>query len=129
MEKELNQIRNSLNDKMGEDQLVNSKNKEKNAVLFSEVVRLGKEFEGLSEGMTGALAALNQKVQVLESRAEKIAAESNASANTGNDFTEMLVRYTERSETRFTQLESSFALLLVIFQLIEIGRDEECKGE
>jgi hypothetical protein len=112
-EKELAQMRNALNDKSNEAQITNTKNKEKNAALFAEVVRLGKEFESFSEGVTGTLALLNQKVQVIESKAEKRAVENISSANIGNDFTGMLVKYTERSETKFSQLESNFSIIAV----------------
>ena len=116
MEKELSQIHNNLNEKMGVDQAMNSKNKEKNVALFSEVVRLGKEFENFSEGMTGTLALINQKVQAIESKSDKAVVESKTSSSSGGDFTEMLVRYTERSETRFSQLESNIGTLVVIIK-------------
>jgi len=112
-EKEFTQIRNALNDKSSETQIINTKNKEKNAALFAEVVRLGKEFESFSEGVTGTLGMLNQKVQTIESKVEKTAIENINSVNIGNDFTGMLVKYTERSETRFSQLESNFSIIAV----------------
>ena len=44
-DQELSSMRNFLQQKISEDQSNNSKNNEKNSVLFNEMVRLGQENE------------------------------------------------------------------------------------
>lgn len=133
-EKELAQIRNSLNDSTNESHANNTKNKEKHAALFAELVRLGKDFESFSEGITTTLTMLNKKIQTIESKADKTAAENINTTSMGNDFTGMLVKYTERSETRFSQLESNFSILAVVYKTklqeeIKSVKDSEAKTE
>ena len=48
-DQELSSMRNFLQQKISEDQSNNSKNNEKNSVLFNEMVRLGQENEKYAE--------------------------------------------------------------------------------
>jgi hypothetical protein len=48
-DQELSSMRNFLQSKISEDQTNNSKNNEKNSVLFNEMVRLGQENEKYAE--------------------------------------------------------------------------------
>jgi len=114
-DKEISELRNALNEKFNEDSTTNSKNKEKNAALFSEVVRLGQEFEKLSENLHVSISVLDTKINQVDSRIEKTTMEFSNNESTSNNFTELLAKYSERNEARLNQFDTQLTAVIVFF--------------
>ena len=106
-------MRDVLHDKLGEDQVANVKNKEKNVALFNEVVRLGQELERQSDQLQQLNAAIDTKLQTLEAKLSKAEQDAVNAESAGSGYTSLLSKQTERSEKRFIQLEDAFQSLAV----------------
>lgn len=72
---ELGQMRQFMQDKINEDHVSNVKNKEKNTVLFNEVVRIGEVNEKHQDVISNLQVGLESRIQTLEARLQS--SESN----------------------------------------------------
>lgn len=61
-------MRNFLQAKQSEDHIEKIKGREKNAILFNEVVRIGQMSEKQGSALNGLNQTLEQRIQYLEQR-------------------------------------------------------------
>jgi hypothetical protein len=61
-------MRNFLQSKQSEDHIEKMKSKEKNSILFNEVVRIGQQSEKHSQALTGLNQQLESRIAYLEQR-------------------------------------------------------------
>lgn len=113
-EVELSNMREMLSKELGDYQIINAKNKEKNMVLFNETVRLGQVVEKLESQLQHLNAASDSRLQSFEARLLKNEQESANIDNLRSMFTGTMVALTERTESRLNQLEASVNVVAVI---------------
>lgn len=106
-------MRELIADKLGEDQLVNVKNKEKNVALFNEVVRIGQELDRQSGQLQSLILSVEGKFQAVDTRLSKSEQDASNAERTGNTLNGMLASVTEKTETRLNQLEGNVELIVV----------------
>ena len=70
-EAELAQMRNILQSKVSEDHAVQVKAKEKNSILFNELVRIGQESEKQQVALSGLNVQLEERIAFLEQRLQQ----------------------------------------------------------
>ena len=67
-EVELSQMRNFMQNKLSEDAALQLKSKEKNNILFNELVRIGQESEKQQVALSGLNQQLEERIAFLEQR-------------------------------------------------------------
>ena len=67
-ESELAQMRNFMQTKLSEDHANQVKSKEKNSILFNELVRIGQESEKQQSQLQGLNHQLEERIALLEQR-------------------------------------------------------------
>lgn len=117
-ENELTQMREIVNEKFGEDQVIHVKNKEKNVALFNEVVRLGQETEKIGEAQRGVEKVIEVKISELEGKSQKNEDRISNAENLATNFSNMLGGYSEKVEKRVSDLENGFHMIMVLFSSI-----------
>ncbi len=124
-DKEMAQLRDAINERLGDSQADQARNKEKNSALFAEVVRIGQELERLSGELPGSVAQLDSKLREVEAKSDKAQQAASSTDLAGGNFADMLSRYSERTETRLAQLEAATQSIVVLCranQELEIGK-------
>eukprot|EP00826_Nyctotherus_ovalis_P039028 TRINITY_DN3714_c0_g1_i2.p1 TRINITY_DN3714_c0_g1~~TRINITY_DN3714_c0_g1_i2.p1 ORF type:complete len:235 (+),score=76.74 TRINITY_DN3714_c0_g1_i2:343-1047(+) len=112
-EAELSGMREMLSKELGDYQIINAKNKEKNMVLFNETVRLGQAVEKLESQLQHLNTVSDSRLQSFEARLLKSEQESANIDSLRSMFTGTMVTLTERTETRLNQLEASLNVVTV----------------
>jgi hypothetical protein len=104
-ETELSSMRNFLQAKQSEDHLEKMKFKEKNSILFNELVRIGQQAEKHGQALTGLNQQLEQRIAYLEQRLGQ-QEQSNQLINRKGDAASMFLNEVfERVEAKVMGLE------------------------
>lgn len=110
-ENELKQLRSMLHDIHSEEQMDKSKNNEKSAAMFQEVVRIGVEQEKMIENLQNINSSLEQHISALEG---KISMLENNTANyesKGEVSNSLMGELAEKTERRLHNLEDVIQIL------------------
>lgn len=117
---ELGQMRNFLQSKITEDQQVQTKNNEKNSVLFQEMVRLGEENSKYAQKVAGMQNVFEAKLAQMEQRLAQTEQSGYMIDKKGESSNAVLSELIEKVESR---------LLMVDQQVLnlkgDLGREKE----
>jgi hypothetical protein len=98
-------MRNFLQSKISEDQQIQSKNTEKNTVLFQEMVRLGQENEKYSHKVHGMHNEYEAKLTQLEGRLAHAEQSNMMFDKKGDSNTTILSEMLEKMENRLLMVD------------------------
>jgi tetrahydromethanopterin S-methyltransferase subunit G len=104
-EAELKQLRNMLQEIHSDDQVDKSKNNEKSAAMFQEVVRIGTEQEKVIENLTGLNANLEQQIATLDNKVSLLEQNSGNLQQKGEVSNNMMGELAEKIEKRLHNVE------------------------
>jgi hypothetical protein len=122
-EAELAQMRSFLQNKVSEDNAEKIKGREKNAILFNEVARIGQLSEKQAQNISGLNQQIEQRIQYLEQRLAQ-SEQNNQLINRKGDAASMFLNEVfERVEGKVMGLEQATQLLTA-----EQRRDKENLG-
>ena len=113
-------MRGFLQDKLSEDHMNNFKNKEKSTVLFSEVVRLGEQYERQLEQFQQSTLNYESRIQTLESRLQSTEQNSITVDKKGDATSQFMNEVMERMEAKMQQVEQN-----VYFMKADTSKDKE----
>jgi len=122
-ETELAQMRNFLQSKQSEDHIEKMKSKEKNSILFNEVVRIGQQAEKHSQALTGLNQQLEARIAYLETRLSQQEQNNQLINRKGDSASMFLNEVFERVESKVMSLEQTLQLVNA-----EQRRDKENMG-
>lgn len=122
-ETELAQMRNFLQSKQSEDHIEKMKSKEKNSILFNEVVRIGQQAEKHSQALTGLNQQLEARIAYLETRLSQQEQNNQLINRKGDSASMFLNEVFERVESKVMSLEQTMQLVNA-----EQRRDKENMG-
>lgn len=110
-EAELAQMRQLLQSKTSEDHVEKIKVKEKNSILFNELVRIGQQSEKHGQVLSGLNQQLEQRIAYLEQRLSQ-QEQSNQMVNRKGDAASMFLNEVfERVESKVMGLEQQVQLV------------------
>jgi hypothetical protein len=104
-EAELKQLRGMLQEIQGEDQIDKSKNNEKSAALFQEVVRVGTEQEKIIENLQHLNSNLESQITTLESKINILEQNSGNLEQKGEVSNSLIGELAEKIEKRLHNVE------------------------
>ena len=98
-------MRNILQSKVSEDHAIQVKAKEKNSILFNELVRIGQESEKQQMALSGLNSQLEERIAYLEQRLGQ-SEQTNAMVNRKGDAASMFLNEVfEKVEGKLMGLE------------------------
>lgn len=104
-EAELKQLRSMLHEIHSEDQVDKSKNNEKSAAMFQEVVRIGIEQEKMIENLQNLNGGLESQISNLESKLNLLEQNADSIVFKGDVSNNMMGELAEKIEKRLNNIE------------------------
>lgn len=122
-EAELSQMRNILQSKMSEDHADKVKAKEKNSILFNELVRIGQDNERQNQGLQSLNQQMEERIAVLEQRLGQSETNTVMVNRKGDAASMFLNDVFEKVEGKLMGLEQNVQLINM-----EVNKDKENMG-
>ena len=137
-EVELSQMRNFMQNKLSEDAALQLKSKEKNNILFNELVRIGQESEKQQVALSGLNQQLEERIAFLEQRLQQSEQNSQMINRKGDAASIFLNDVFEKVEGKLMGLEQNFQLMTMEqskerdnigrMEVINLKNNEEFRG-
>ena len=137
-EVELSQMRNFMQNKLSEDAALQLKSKEKNNILFNELVRIGQESEKQQVALSGLNQQLEERIAFLEQRLQQSEQNSQMINRKGDAASIFLNDVFEKVEGKLMGLEQNVQLMTMEqnkerenigrMEVINLKNNEEFRG-